>query len=87
MCFREVQCTRHACGHDHPQSDSRVRFGSRSRPVATTLITFLSASRWTADLRTVGTVRRTIPRVLAIRAPLPVSSGKQVVFSTLEEHH
>ncbi|KDR74834.1 hypothetical protein GALMADRAFT_564531 [Galerina marginata CBS 339.88] len=28
MCFREVHCTRHACGHDHPQSDSRVDCGS-----------------------------------------------------------
>ncbi|KAF8963541.1 hypothetical protein BDZ97DRAFT_1602321, partial [Flammula alnicola] len=28
MCFREVHCTRHVCGHDHPQSDSRVDCGS-----------------------------------------------------------
>ncbi|KAF8148457.1 hypothetical protein B0H34DRAFT_737140 [Crassisporium funariophilum] len=28
MCYREVQCTRHACGHDHPQSDCRVDCGS-----------------------------------------------------------
>ncbi|KAF9036302.1 hypothetical protein BJ165DRAFT_1354706 [Panaeolus papilionaceus] len=24
MCYREVQCTRHVCGHDHPQTDIRV---------------------------------------------------------------
>ncbi|KIM38839.1 hypothetical protein M413DRAFT_58199, partial [Hebeloma cylindrosporum] len=24
MCFREIQCIKHACGHEHPQSDRRV---------------------------------------------------------------
>ncbi|KAF9559038.1 hypothetical protein CPC08DRAFT_638279 [Agrocybe pediades] len=28
MCYREVQSTRHACGHDHPQADRRVDCGS-----------------------------------------------------------
>ncbi|KAF8188045.1 hypothetical protein BJ912DRAFT_851416 [Pholiota molesta] len=24
MCYREVHCTKHACGHEHPQSETRV---------------------------------------------------------------
>ncbi|PFH53504.1 hypothetical protein AMATHDRAFT_137447 [Amanita thiersii Skay4041] len=28
MCYREVQCTRYACGHEVPHSDRRVDCGS-----------------------------------------------------------
>ncbi|KIK07570.1 hypothetical protein K443DRAFT_128967 [Laccaria amethystina LaAM-08-1] len=28
MCFRKVQCTRYACGHDTPNAESLVDCGS-----------------------------------------------------------
>ncbi|KJA18708.1 hypothetical protein HYPSUDRAFT_190707 [Hypholoma sublateritium FD-334 SS-4] len=28
MCYREVRCARHACGHEHPQSDKKIDCGS-----------------------------------------------------------
>ncbi|TFK31639.1 hypothetical protein BDQ12DRAFT_618541 [Crucibulum laeve] len=28
MCYREVHCTKHSCGHETPQSERRVDCGS-----------------------------------------------------------
>ncbi|KAF8878803.1 hypothetical protein CPB84DRAFT_1688199 [Gymnopilus junonius] len=62
MCFREVQCTRHACGHDHPQSDSRVdcrsancRYSQFHNPSCSPATCPQTCNQWCVPAKTVVT--------------------------------
>ncbi|KAF9008318.1 hypothetical protein BDQ17DRAFT_1237091 [Cyathus striatus] len=60
MCYREVQCTRHCCGHDAPKSEQRMdcgssncRYSSKHNPGCQTCPT--SCKQWLRPAQTVVT--------------------------------
>ncbi|KAF8809443.1 hypothetical protein BYT27DRAFT_7162813 [Phlegmacium glaucopus] len=67
MCFREVQCTRHACGHSHPRSNSRVdckspncRYSPSHNPTCPPKLCAFTCQQWLRPAKTVVTANSSL---------------------------
>ncbi|KAF9472709.1 hypothetical protein BDN70DRAFT_818258 [Pholiota conissans] len=62
MCYREIHCTKHVCGHAHPQSDRKVdcnaancRYSASHSPVCSPKTCPQTCKQWLKPARTVVT--------------------------------